>query len=417
MAHTFTLIFVVLLIGTSLIRLWLGSRQIAHVQAKRGQVPEAFAEKISLEAHQKAADYSTAKTSLALKEIGVNALLLLAFTLGGGLQWLDAAWANLLPDQEILRGACVIASALLISAIVDIPFEYYHTFSIDEKFGFNKMTSSMFWQDLVKHTLVAIALGAPILFAALWLMHSAGQYWWLYLWLVWSIFNLLVLAIYPTFIAPLFNKFTPLTDNALKTRIEALLQKCGFKSQGLFVMDGSTRSGHGNAYFTGFGNSKRVVFFDTLLERLDTDEIEAVLAHELGHFKHNHVIKRIVLMFVISFLGLALLGWLAEQSWFYQGLGVAEKSNHMALLLFMLVSPLFLFILRPLLASYSRKNEFEADDYAAKHASAQHLVHALVKLYRDNASTLTPDPVHSRFYDSHPPASIRIAKLAPYLGT
>ncbi len=417
MAHTFTLIFVVLLTGTSLIRLWLGRRQIIHVQAERGQVPEAFAEKISLEAHQKAADYSTAKTRLALKEIGVNALLLLAFTLGGGLQWLDTAWANLLPDQEILRGACVIASALFISAIVDIPFEYYHTFRIDEKFGFNKMTPNMFWQDLIKHTLVAIALGAPILFAALWLMHSAGEYWWLYLWLVWSVFNLLVLAIYPTFIAPLFNKFTPLTDNALKTRIEALLQKCGFKSQGLFVMDGSKRSGHGNAYFTGFGNSKRVVFFDTLLERLDTDEIEAVLAHELGHFKHNHVIKRIVLMFVISFLGLALLGWLVEQPWFYQGLGVAEKSNHMALLLFMLVSPLFLFVLRPLLASYSRKNEFEADDYAAKHASAQHLVHALVKLYRDNASTLTPDPVHSGFYDSHPPASIRIAKLAPYLST
>lgn len=417
MAHTFTLIFIVLLIGTSLIRLWLGSRQIAHVQAKRGQVPEAFAKKISLDAHQKAADYSTAKTSLALKEIGVNALLLLAFTLGGGLQWLDTTWANLLPDQGILRGACVIASALLISAVVDIPFEYYLTFTIDEKFGFNKMSRQIFWQDLVKHTLVAVALGAPILFAALWLMHSAGQYWWLYLWLVWSIFNLLVLAIYPTFIAPLFNKFTPMTDDTLKMRIEALLQKCGFKSQGLFVMDGSTRSGHGNAYFTGFGNSKRVVFFDTLLERLDTDEIEAVLAHELGHFKHNHVIKRIILMFVISFLSLALLGWLAEQAWFYQGLGVAEKSSHMALLLFMLVSPLFLFILRPLLASYSRKNEFEADDYAARHASAQHLVHALVKLYRDNASTLTPDPIHSRFYDSHPPASVRIAKLAPYLKT
>lgn len=417
MAHTFTLIFIVLLISASLIRLWLGSRQIAHVQAKRGQVPEAFAKKISLDAHQKAADYSTAKTSLALKEIGVNALLLLAFTLGGGLQWLDTTWANLLPDQEILRGACVIASALLISAVVDIPFEYYLTFTIDEKFGFNKMSRQIFWQDLVKHTLVAVALGAPILFAALWLMHSAGQYWWLYLWLVWSIFNLLVLAIYPTFIAPLFNKFTPMTDDTLKMRIEALLQKCGFKSQGLFVMDGSTRSGHGNAYFTGFGNSKRVVFFDTLLERLDTDEIEAVLAHELGHFKHNHVIKRIILMFVISFLSLALLGWLAEQAWFYQGLGVAEKSSHMALLLFMLVSPLFLFILRPLLASYSRKNEFEADDYAARHASAQHLVHALVKLYRDNASTLTPDPIHSRFYDSHPPASVRIAKLAPYLKT
>ncbi len=415
MTHTFTLIFVILLLGTSIVKYWLASRQIAHVQAKRGQVPEAFAEKISLDAHQKAADYSIAKTRLAIKEMAVEVLLLLAFTLGGGLQWLDSHWANVLPDHEIIRGALVICSALLISAILELPFDYYHTFTIDEKFGFNKMSPKMFWVDLVKHTLVGIVLGAPILFAALWLMKGAGQYWWFYLWLVWSIFNLLILAIYPTFIAPLFNKFTPLTDDALKTRIEALLQKCGFKSQGLFVMDGSTRSGHGNAYFTGFGNSKRVVFFDTLLERLDTDEIEAVLAHELGHFRHNHVIKRIILMFVLSFAGLALLGWLAQQPWFYQGLGVTESSSHMALLLFLLVSPLFLFVLRPFMAGYSRKNEFEADDYAAKHANAQHLVHALVKLYRDNASTLTPDPVHSNFYDSHPPASIRIAKLAPYL--
>ncbi len=415
MAHTFTFIFVALLISTSLTRFWLATRQIRHVQTKREQVPEAFAEKISLDAHQKAADYSTAKTSLAVKEMGVEALLLLTLTLGGGLQWLDTSWAAVLPNHDIIRGALVICSALLISAMIDLPFDYYHTFTIDEKFGFNKMSRKMFWVDLLKHTLVGIALGAPILFAALWLMQGAGEYWWFYLWLVWSIFNLLVLAIYPTFIAPLFNKFTPLADNTLKTRIEALLQKCGFKSQGLFVMDGSTRSGHGNAYFTGFGNSKRVVFFDTLLERLDTDEIEAVLAHELGHFKHKHVIKRIALMFIVSFLGLALLGWLAQQDWFYQGLGVTESSNHMALLLFMLISPLFLFVLRPFMASYSRKNEFEADDYAAKHASAKHLTHALVKLYRDNASTLTPDPIHSRFYDSHPPASIRIAKLAPYL--
>ncbi|HQN65796.1 MAG TPA: M48 family metallopeptidase [Methylophilus sp.] len=415
MAQTFTLIFVILLLSTSIIKFWLAKRQIAHVQAKRGQVPEAFTEKISLDAHQKAADYSTAKTRLAIHEMAAEAILLLLFTLGGGLQWLDGNWGNLLKGHDIIRGALVISSALLISAIVSIPFDYYRTFTIDEKFGFNKMSPKMFWVDLLKHTMVGIVLGAPILFVALWLMKGAGQYWWLYLWLVWSIFNLLILAIYPTFIAPLFNKFTPLTDNALKTRIETLLQKCGFKSQGLFVMDGSTRSGHGNAYFTGFGNNKRVVFFDTLLDRLDADEIEAVLAHELGHFRHNHVIKRIILMFVLSFAGLALLGWLAQQTWFYQGLGVAQNSNHMALLLFLLVSPLFLFVLRPFMASYSRKNEFEADDYAAKHADAKHLVQALVKLYRDNASTLTPDPVHSNFYDSHPPASIRIAKLAPYL--
>jgi len=298
--------------------------------------------------------------------------------------------------------------------MIDLPFEYYKTFVVDEKFGFNKMTPAMFFSDLVKQSVVGIILGAPILFAALWLMQGAGQYWWLYLWIIWSAFNLIMLAVYPTFIAPFFNKFTPLEDQALKQRIESLLTKCGFKSQGLFVMDGSARSSHGNAYFTGFGASKRVVFFDTLLDRLNANEIEAVLAHELGHFKHHHVIKRIAMMFFVSFLGLALLGWLMNQDWFYTGLGVSEVSNHMALVLFLLVSPVFLFILRPIMASYSRKNEFEADSYAAKHANAKYLIEALVKLYRDNASTLTPDPLHSAFYDSHPPASIRISKLAAY---
>ena len=414
MASTLTLVFIGLLIITTLTRLWLGSRQVTHVQANRAQVPTAFAADISLEAHQKAADYSSAKTKLALAEIFVQALLLLAFTLGGGLQWLDDAWRNILPNAEIVRGALVICSAMLVSALIDIPFEYYKTFSVDEKFGFNKMTPSMFFSDLAKHSLVGVALGAPILFAALWLMQGAGDYWWFYLWVVWSIFNIVMLAVYPTFIAPLFNKFTPLADENLKSRIEALLIKCGFKSQGLFVMDGSARSSHGNAYFTGFGSSKRVVFFDTLLSRLNTEEIEAVLAHELGHFKHHHVIKRIAMMFFVSLLGLALLGWLTNQTWFYTGLGVTTPSNHMALMLFLLVSPVFLFVLRPIMASYSRKNEFEADDYAAKHADANRLVDALVKLYRDNASTLTPDPLHSAFYDSHPPASMRIAKLAGY---
>ena len=414
MASTFTLIFVVLLALTTATRLWLGSRQINYVQAHRAQVPSAFSTDISLEAHQKAADYSSAKTRLVLIEVVVQAMLLLAFTLGGGLQWLDNAWQNIIQNHDIIRGALVICSAMLISALIDIPFEYYKTFSVDEKFGFNKMTRAMFFSDLVKHSIVGLALGAPILFAALWLMQGAGQYWWFYLWVVWSVFNIVMLAVYPTFIAPLFNKFTPLADENLKSRIEALLSKCGFKSQGLFVMDGSARSSHGNAYFTGFGSSKRVVFFDTLLSRLNTEEIEAVLAHELGHFKHHHVIKRIAMMFFASFLGLALLGWLMNQTWFYNGLGVTAASNHMALILFLLVSPVFMFILRPVMASYSRKNEFEADDYAAKHANAKHLVEALVKLYRDNASTLTPDPLHSAFYDSHPPASMRIAKLASY---
>ena len=409
-----TLIFIILLISTTCIRLWLGTRQISHVQANRAQVPSAFAENISLEAHQKAADYTNAKTKLVLSELIVQALLLAALTLGGGLQWIDNVWRDFLPNQDIIRGALVICSAMLVSSLIDLPFDYYKTFTVDEKFGFNKMTKAMFWSDLVKHSLVGIALGAPILFAALWLMQGAGQYWWFYLWVVWSVFNIVMLAVYPTFIAPLFNKFTPLADETLKARIEALLLKCGFKSQGLFVMDGSARSSHGNAYFTGFGSSKRVVFFDTLLSRLNTEEIESVLAHELGHFKHHHVIKRICLLFFASFLGLALLGWLINQPWFYNGLGVSTPSNYMALILFLLVSPVFMFLLRPLMASYSRKNEFEADDYAAKNSSARHLVEALVKLYRDNASTLTPDPLHSAFYDSHPPAAMRIAKLAAY---
>jgi STE24 endopeptidase len=303
---------------------------------------------------------------------------------------------------------------MVLTSLIDLPFDYYKTFVIDGRFGFNKMTVAMFLGDLIKHGLLGLALGGPILLLALWLMQGAGAYWWLYLWFAWSAFNLIMLAVYPSFIAPLFNKFSPLHDEQLKIRIESLLTKCGFKSQGLFVMDGSTRSSHGNAYFTGFGASKRVVFFDTLLARLNTDEIESVLAHELGHFKHHHVIKRIVMLFSVSFLGLALLGWLMQQPWFYTGLGVQNASNYMALMLFLLVSPVFLFLLRPAMASYSRKNEFEADAYAAKQASAKDLVSALVKLYRDNAATLTPDPLHSAFYDSHPPASLRIAKLAAY---
>lgn len=407
----FTVLFLSLLILTTAVRLWLGRRHIRHIQSHRNVVPAAFAADISLEAHQKAADYSSAKTGLVMTESVVQAALLWAFTLGGGLQWIDDAWRGLMPNAEMLRGALVILSAFVISSLVDIPLDYYKAFVVDERFGFNKMTRGMFFSDLIKHALVGLALGAPLLFAALWLMQGAGDLWWLYLWALWSGFNLLMLAVYPTVIAPLFNKFSPLSDASLKTRIESLLMRCGFKSQGLYVMDGSRRSSHGNAYFTGFGSAKRVVFFDTLLDRLDADEIEAVLAHELGHFKHKHVIKRIALMFIVSFAGLALLGWLVNQPWFYSGLGVENVSTYLALLLFILVSPVFTFLLRPMLASYSRKNEFEADEYAAQHANAKHLIEALVKLYRDNASTLTPDPLHSAFYDSHPPASIRIAKL------
>ena len=414
MTITLTLVFAGLLILTTLTRVWLGQRHIRHIQSHRNAVPGAFAGNISLDAHQKAADYSSAKTRLLIAEAVAQAVLLALFTLGGGLQLIDTLWREWLPQYEIVRGALVILSAFVISALVDLPFDYYRTFVVDQRFGFNKMTPGMFFTDMFKHSVVGMLIGAPLLFVALWLMQGAGDFWWLYLWIVWSLFNLVMLALYPTFIAPLFNKFSPLADEALKARIEALMHKCGFRAAGLFVMDGSKRSNHGNAYFTGFGASKRVVFFDTLLERLGIDEIEAVLAHELGHFKHKHVIKRIALMFLISFLGLALLGWLKQQAWFYAGLGVAQASDYMALLLFLLASPVFLFLLRPLLASYSRKNEFEADEYAARNADAGHLVEALVKLYRDNASTLTPDPLHSAFYDSHPPASIRISKLSMF---
>ncbi len=412
MTPTLTVVFTSLLVITTLTKIWLGNRHISFMQAHRQAVPKAFDQNITLEAHQKAADYSSAKTKLGLTEGLVQTILLLALTIGGGLQLIDTAWRMALPGQDVLRGAFVILSALFISSLVELPFDYYKSFVVDARFGFNKMTPKLFFIDMLKGNLLFLVIGVPLLFAALWLMKSAGTNWWLYLWALLVSFSIFMQAIAPTFIAPLFNKFTPLADETLKNRIESLLKKCGFKSQGLFVMDGSTRSSHGNAYFTGFGSSKRVVFFDTLLERLDADEIEAVLAHELGHFKHKHVIKRIAIMFFISFVGLALLGWLEQQNWFYNGLGVSEPSNYMALLLFMLVSPAFLFFLRPLMASYSRKNEFEADAYAAQNADARHLIEALVKLYRDNASTLTPDPLHSAFYDSHPPASIRIAKLS-----
>lgn len=414
MSGLFTQIFIAVIVISLAVRLWLGLRHIRHIQQHRAHVPPAFHETISLEAHQRAADYTTAKVKLRLGETTMEMAVLLALTLGGILQGLDQLWQQWLPDREIIRGALVICSAMLISSAATLPFEYIQTFSIDEKFGFNKMSRSMFFSDLVKHTVVGLLLGGPILFVALWLMQGAGDWWWLYLWLIWSAFNLFMLAVYPIWIAPLFNKFTPMEDQSLKARIEALLRKCGFASQGLFVMDGSTRSGHGNAYFTGFGKNKRVVFFDTLLEKLNADEIEAVLAHELGHFKHRHVIKRIIMMFGLSLLGLALLGFLVTQDWFYHGLGVAQASNHMALLLFVIVSPVFMFILRPLLAAYSRINEFEADHYASQQSRPQFLIDALVKLYRDNASTLTPDPLHSAFYDSHPPASLRIAKLQTY---
>lgn len=414
--NSFTALFLLALATVVALRLWLAARHVRHIQANRNAVPAEFAGEISLPAHQKAADYSSARTRFSMLHAGVDWALLLGFTFGGLLQGLDA-FAHSTFSSPLLQGVALIALFTLVTSVVDLPLSYYRTFKIEARFGFNKMTPGMWIADLLKQGIVAALLGLPLVLAVLWLMRSMGQLWWLYTWFVWVAFSVTVLAIYPAFIAPLFNKFSTLQDGSLKSRIERLLAKCGFKSSGLFVMDGSRRSTHGNAYFTGFGKTKRIVFFDTLIERLSEDEIEAVLAHELGHFKLHHVIRRMALTFGVSLAFLALLGWIKDKSWFYEGLGIAAPaSDAMTLILFMLVIPIFTFLLHPLSARYSRKHEFEADAYAAQYSSAQQLVRALVKLYKDNASTLTPDPVHSAFYDSHPPARLRIARLQSYAG-
>jgi len=405
----FTLIFLIAFALTLSGRLWLTLRQIRHVAEHRGAVPADFAERISLAAHQKAADYTVDRNRLAIVTTLVDAALLIALTLGGGLAWLHDFWNARLGGLPY--GLALIFSIMLISAIVDLPFSLYRQFVIEARYGFNRMTFGLFCADLAKQTLLGVLIGTPVILAVLWLMGAMGPHWWLYVWLFWCAFNLLALFIYPTWIAPLFNKFSPLEEGEMKSRIEALLARCGFRSSGLFVMDGSKRSSHGNAYFTGFGNNKRIVFFDTLLARLAVPEIEAVLAHELGHFRRRHVVKRIVVMFIGALGFLWLLGQLIDAPWFYAGLGVPAQSTALALILFFLAIPVFTFPLSPLLSHLSRRHEFEADAYAAEHAAAGDLVRALVKLYEDNASTLTPDPLHSLFYDSHPPAAQRIARL------
>jgi STE24 endopeptidase len=409
--NTFTIAFLFALAVATVTRLWLTRRHLQHIQAHRSAVPAEFADQIALEAHQKAADYSGAKTRFATMRTLVDSGLLLLLTFGGVLQLLDSQAASWF-DGQILRGTALIALLAVATALIDLPFSWYRTFNIEARFGFNKMTPSMWIADLGKSAALGVAFGLPLVLAVLWLMSKMGHWWWLYVWLVWVGFSVFMMAIYPAFVAPLFNKFTPMHEGSLKTRIENLLAKCGFRSSGLFVMDGSRRSSHGNAYFTGFGKTKRIVFFDTLISRLNESEIEAVLAHELGHFKLHHVLRRMFWTFGVSLLLLGMLGYLKDEAWFYQGLGVAyPATNAMALLLFVLVVPVFAFLLQPLVAMYSRKHEFEADAYAARYSSARELVNALVKLYKDNASTLTPDPLHSAFYDSHPPASARIARL------
>jgi STE24 endopeptidase len=409
MLNTFSFAFLAALVLMCALRLWLAHRQISHVIAHRGRVPAGFADRIGLDAHQKAADYSVARTRFGTLGLVVEVAVLLAFTFGGGLQTLHEFWSVRL--DGLTYGVALIFSIALISAIVDLPLALYRQFVIEAKFGFNRMTAKIFLSDLLKQAALGIVIGTPVLLAVLWLMDRMGQLWWLHVWLFWCAFNLLLMFIYPTWIAPLFNKFAPLDDAQLKARVEALLARCGFTSSGLFVMDGSRRSRHGNAYFTGFGKTKRIVFFDTLLSRLRPVEVEAVLAHELGHFKHRHVLKRIAMLFTMSLGFLALLGQLIDAEWFFNGLGLAAQNTALALILFFLVGPVFSFLLTPLLSLLSRRDEFEADRYAAAHASASDLVTALVKLYEDNAATLTPDPLHSLFYDSHPPAALRIARL------
>jgi STE24 endopeptidase len=380
------------------------------VRSNRNNVPDAFNDKISLEAHQKAADYTEAKVKTGLFELVIGSILLLLWTLAGGLQFLDN-WLRTFGMSEILTGTALILSVFAIMTILELPLSLFKIFKIEQSFGFNKMTPKIFFVDLFKNTIVGFLIGAPLLLFVLWIMQSSGTYWWIYVWLTWLVFSLLMMWAYPAFIAPIFNKFRTLENDELKTRIENLLARNGFKSNGIFVMDGSTRSTHGNAYFTGLGANKRIVFFDTLIGELSYDEIEAVLAHELGHFKCNHIRKRILLLATIFFIGLAVLGWLINQTWFYNGLGINETSTYMALLLFVMISPAFTFFMQPLFSSISRQHEFEADDFAAGQAQTENLITALVNLYRENANTLTPDPLYSAFHDSHPPAPIRIAHL------
>ncbi len=403
-------VFILALIAAFGLQFWLARRQIRYVGLHRDQVPAAFADKIPLAAHNKAADYTLTRTAFTMIELGFSAVLILVWTLGGGLDLLDHAW-RAQGWGPLSTGTVVIVSVLLIGGLLDLPFTLYRTFWIEAHFGFNRTTPKLFVTDLIKQALIGALIGIPLLVFVLWLMQNMGSLWWLYVWAVWLGFNLLMFWLYPSVIAPMFNKFEPLTDAGLKARIESLLTRCGFTSQGIFVMDGSRRSAHGNAYFTGLGKNKRIVFFDTLIKSLQGEEVEAVLAHELGHFRRKHIPKRLASVAILSLIGLFILGTLMQWSPFFKGLGVSQPSQYIALILFLMVSPLFSIYLQPLFSFFSRQHEFEADEFAAQNSSAEELVRALVKMYEENASTLTPDPLYSAFHDSHPPAPVRVAHL------
>lgn len=408
--NTMTVVFLATLAVALLLESWLWRRQAACVTAHRSAVPGAFRDSFTLEEHQKAADYTLDKGRLGEIERWLGAVITLAFTLGGGIDWMATAWSAT-AFSPILQGVATLLSFMVVAQMLDLPIDIYRTFVLEQRHGFNRSTPRQFVVDFLMQWGLTLALGIPLLWLILWVMDGAGPAWWLWAWAILMGFSLLMAWAFPTFIAPLFNRFTPLEDEVLRKRVETLLERCGFHSQGIFVMDGSRRSRHGNAYFTGLGNNKRIVFFDTLLTTLDHDEVEAVLAHELGHFKRRHVLKMLLVSATITLAGFALLGWLAGNDWFYHGLGVSQPSNATALLLFVLVTPSLSLFLQPLLALYQRKNEFEADAFAAEHAQASALVSSLVKLYRDNAGTLTPDPLYSAFHYSHPPAAERIGHL------
>lgn len=409
-ASSFQTLFLIALGLSFGLQCWLKLRHIRHVRANRSAVPPEFAAVIDLAAHQKAADYTIARSRFALIGLVAQTLILLGWTVGGGLNGLLSLVQSWL-GNGLAAGVLLMALFTLVGSIIELPLSIYQTFRLEARFGFNQTTVATFVGDMVKGAILGAVLGLPLVTLVLWLMNQAGSGWWLYAWAAWASFSLLMLAVYPKFIAPLFNQFQPLEDATLKTRIDNLLTRCGFESNGVFVMDGSKRSSHGNAYFTGFGKTKRIVFFDTLLSHLEPVEVEAVLAHELGHFHHRHVLKRIVWMFGLALLALWVLGLLMTETWFFAGLGVTQVNTAAALLLFSMALPVFTFLFAPLMSMMSRRHEYEADRFAAKQSDAAALISGLVKLYRDNASTLTPDPLHSLFHDSHPPASLRIAAL------
>lgn len=408
--NTFTVIFLLALFLSYGVQFWLSLRQKAHVMQHRNQVPTAFSDRVSLTAHQKAADYTIEKSKLGDIDAAIGMAFLLLLTLGNGINVIFDFWSTF-ELSPLWKDLLSFGSLFLLMTLLEMPFSLYQTFIIEEKYGFNKNTPAQFLKDQLISLSLTLGIGLPILALILWVMDSIGELWWVYAWAIIMSFSLLMSWLFPTVIAPLFNKFTPMEDGSLKNRIQSLLQRCGFNSQGIFIMDGSRRSGHGNAYFTGLGNNKRIVFFDTLINSLDEDELEAVLAHELGHFKCKHVIKMLIASSVMTLISFAVLGWLIHESWFFDGLGVSTHSNAVALLLFMLVSPVFTTFMRPISSYFQRKFEFEADAFATQHAQGRKMISGLVKLYEENASTLTPDPLYSAFHYSHPPAAIRIAHI------